>query len=122
VYGEDLSLRPHLVKPVKAAPFRTGSRTGAPAHCELQAVDHSTDGTNDELWFAIAIIPWEECYYSSGDRGFVYCAGTWFSYGERLHRSFAARRVGASPQILKKIFRRYIQNKMSQKIVITAKP
>ena len=31
-------------------------------------------------------------------------------------------RGGASPQILKKIFRRYIQNKMSQKIVITAKP
>src|SRR5882762_7821972 len=36
--------------------------------------------------------------------------------------SLATRKGAASPQILKKIFRRYIQNKMSQKIVITAKP
>lgn len=54
------------------------------------AFDHSTDGTNDELCFAVPIIPSDihvikdhvnplgilmrkhslECFYSSGDRGY----------------------------------------------------
>jgi hypothetical protein len=65
---------------------------GEIANFELQAVDHSTDGTNDKLCFAVPIIPRGihvikdhvnprgimmrkhslECFYSSGDRGFVY--------------------------------------------------
>jgi hypothetical protein len=34
-----------------------GMQTGETANFELQAVDHSTDGTNDELCFAVPIIP-----------------------------------------------------------------
>jgi hypothetical protein len=67
-------------------------QTRETANFELQAVDHSTDGTNDKLCFAVPIIPRGihvikdhvnprgimmrkhslECFYSSGDRGFVY--------------------------------------------------
>ena len=69
-----------------------GMQTGETANFNLQAVDHSTDGTNDELCFAVPIVPSDihvikdhvnplgilmrkhslECFYSSGDRGFVY--------------------------------------------------
>jgi hypothetical protein len=66
-------------------------RQGETTNFELQAVDHSTDGTNDKLCFAVPIIPSDihvikdhvnplgimmrkhslECFYSSGDCGFV---------------------------------------------------
>jgi hypothetical protein len=65
---------------------------GGRANVELKAVDHSTDGTNDKLCFAVPIIASDihvikdhvnplgilmrkhslECFYSSGDRRFVY--------------------------------------------------
>jgi hypothetical protein len=69
-----------------------GMQTGETANFELQTVDHSTEGTNDELCFAVPIIPNDihvikdhvnplgilmrkhslECFYSSRYRGFVY--------------------------------------------------
>jgi hypothetical protein len=37
--------------------MEVGMKTGETANFELLAVDHSTDGMNDELCFAVPIIP-----------------------------------------------------------------